>query len=131
MDCGITQIGETRYYSAARRPRRPPRRVLRKVSVAMRSGKATTREWRSVAERPSQLAISLRVRPQPMQNPVSGSSTQIFTQGVSMSGADIRSMAVMWGVTGEAQWHAATHHVKPASILEYQLAVFDAEAAQA
>jgi hypothetical protein len=33
---------------------------------------------------PSQPPISLRVRPQPMQNPVSGSTTHILTQGVSI-----------------------------------------------
>jgi hypothetical protein len=41
---------------------------------------------RSSGENPSQPPISARVRPQPMQNPVSGSTTQIFTQGVSMAG---------------------------------------------
>jgi hypothetical protein len=35
---------------------------------------------------PSQPPISIRVRPQPMQKPVSGSTTQILTQGVSMAG---------------------------------------------
>jgi len=34
---------------------------------------------------PSQPPISMRVRPQPMQKPVSGSTTQILTQGVSMA----------------------------------------------
>jgi hypothetical protein len=34
---------------------------------------------------PSQPPISVRVRPQPMQKPVSGSTTQILMQGVSMA----------------------------------------------
>jgi len=35
---------------------------------------------------PSHPPISPRVRPQPMQKPVSGSTTQILMQGVSMAG---------------------------------------------
>jgi hypothetical protein len=34
---------------------------------------------------PSQPPISIRVRPHPMQKPVSGSTTQILMQGVSMA----------------------------------------------
>jgi hypothetical protein len=48
--------------------------------------------WRSAGDMPSQLPISPRVRPQPMQNPVSGSTTQIFTHGVSMAGSGIAFM---------------------------------------
>lgn len=67
-------------------PRLPPRRVLRWVDVATRSGSAFMITRRSSAVMPIQLAISPRVRPQPMQNWVSGSTTQILMQGVSISG---------------------------------------------
>lgn len=71
-------------YSAANRPRLPPRLVLRWVSVATRSGSAVM-TWRlSTGDMDIQSAISDRVRPQPMQNPVSGSTTQILMQGVSI-----------------------------------------------
>ncbi len=43
-------------------------------------------DWRSGGLSPSQLPISMRVRPQPMQKPVSGSTTQTLMQGVSTSG---------------------------------------------
>ena len=41
---------------------------------------------RCSGDSPSQPPISVRVRPQPMQKPVSGSTTQILMQGVSMAG---------------------------------------------
>jgi hypothetical protein len=44
----------------------------------------TVRRWSG--DMPSQPPISIRVRPHPMQKPVSGSTTQILTQGVSMAG---------------------------------------------
>jgi len=36
-----------------------------------------------------QAAISVVVRPQPMQRADNGSTTQIFTQGVAIAGADM------------------------------------------
>jgi hypothetical protein len=119
------------HHSAASRPRLPPRRVLRKVRLEIRSGKANTKLWRSTGDMPSQAPISSRVRPHPMQNPVSGSRTQIFTQGVSISCRLKWSIAPMWGVTPQPQWQGATPHVKTASILQNQLAVLDAETAEA
>jgi hypothetical protein len=71
-------------YSAANLARLPPRLVFRWVSVATRSGNAVM-TWRlSTGDRDIQSAISDRVRPQPMQKPVSGSTTQILMQGVSI-----------------------------------------------
>jgi hypothetical protein len=71
-------------YSAAKRPRLPPRRVLRWVSVETRSAKANITSRRPSGVMVSQSAISPRVRPQPIQKPVSGSTTQIFMHGVSI-----------------------------------------------
>jgi hypothetical protein len=42
-----------------------------------------------------QPAISERLRPQPMQMPLSGSTTHSFTHGVSMSGASGAFMALV------------------------------------
>jgi hypothetical protein len=44
---------------------------------------------RSVSDMPGQAAISTIVRPQPMQSAQTGSMTQILTQGVAGSEADI------------------------------------------
>jgi len=75
------------------RPCRPPRRRLRKVRLPTRSGSPRMMVLRSVGLKPNQLPISVRVRPQPMQKPLSGSTTQTLMQGVSISGRSSAFMA--------------------------------------
>ena len=88
----------------------------------------TTR--RSAALISSQPPISNRVRPQPMQKPDSGSMTQSFTQGVSISWL---TMAFIWEMISppgkQPNTDAPETGAKP-SIPERQDAVFDLEAFQ-
>jgi hypothetical protein len=105
-------------YSVASRPRLPPRLVLRNVKVATLSGKAAMILLRSSGDSPIQSEISPRVRPQPMQNPVSGSTTQILMQGVSIVSEEKLSMGTMCCVMSSKPSHEATLNVKAASVLE-------------
>lgn len=81
-------------YEAANLAARPPLRRLRRVSVAIRSGRVSIISCRATGVMPIQPAISSLVRPQPMQNWVSGSTTQTFTQGVSISGKRKSSIVI-------------------------------------
>ncbi len=88
---------------------------------------------RSAGVSPSQAAISPRVRPQPMQNPVSGSTTHTLMQGVSMSAMCKSSITGISTRLKDVCQSRATPDVCCAPnglVLQLENAVFDAETLQ-
>jgi hypothetical protein len=83
---------------------------------------------RSAALIPSQLPISARVRPQPMQKPVSGSMTQTLMQGVSISGKSNAFMALIYVSQSPIAMRTRHDYWKCVSILEIKHTIFHFEA---